>query len=305
MRIVLIGTVESTSVTLEALVAGGHAPVGVVGLEVARAARHSDFVDMGARAADHGLPFLGVVSANSDDAVAWIQALDPDWIIVVGWSEICRAPLLSKARRGGIGYHPAPLPALRGRAVLAWTILLGLTETAGTLFTLEATVDSGAILAQQHFAVDPRETLPSLLQKHMQALAQMWADLLPRLSQGPVAGVVQDEAQASYCARRVADDGRIDWRADARSIDRLVRSITAPYPGAFTCLDDHKLIVWEAEVWDGPRHFGLPGQVVETKSADVLVTCGGGGAILMRRWDWADGAEPQRLRVNDRFEVSR
>ncbi len=303
MRIVLIGTVESTAVTLEALVAGGHAPVGVVGLQAARAARHSDFVDMGARAADHGLPFLGVVSANSDDAVAWVQALDPDWIIVVGWSEICRAPLLSKARRGGIGYHPAPLPALRGRAVLAWTILLGLTETAGTLFTLEATVDSGAILAQRRFAVDQHETLPTLMAKHMAALSEMWADLLPRLAKGPLEGVEQDEALATYCAKRVAADGRIDWRWNPHSIDRLIRAVSAPYPGAFGILGTRKLIIWEAEVWNGQRHYGLPGQVVQVGGQGVLVTCGDGGAILIRRWNWAEDCEPSRLRVNDRFDI--
>jgi methionyl-tRNA formyltransferase len=302
MRTVLIGAVESTAVTLHALVAGGCAPVGVVGLDASRAGRHSDFVDMGALSAEHGLPFLGVASANSDEAVAWVEALQPDWIIVVGWSEICRAPLLSKARLGGVGYHPAPLPALRGRAVLAWTILLGLTETAGTLFALESTVDSGAILAQRSFPVDAHETLPSLMAKHMQALSEMWADLLPRLARGPVTGEAQDDARATYCARRVAADGRIDWRMDAVSIDRLVRAVTAPYPGAFTALGDRRLIVWQAQVWEGPRHYGLPGQIVEIRGAEALVTCGD-GAILFQRWDWAEAGEPRRLRVNDRFEA--
>jgi methionyl-tRNA formyltransferase len=301
MRTVLIGAVESTAVTLNALLAAGSPPVGVVGLDVACASRHSDYVDMGALSIVHGLPFLGVASANSDEAVAWVEALQPDWIIVVGWSEICRAPLLSKARLGGIGYHPAPLPALRGRAVLAWTILLGLTETAGTLFNLEPTVDSGAILAQRFFPVDARETLPGLMAKHMQALAGMWADLLPRLAHGPVSGIAQDEARATYCAKRVAADGGIDWRADAVAVDRLVRAVTAPYPGAFTALGDRRLIVWEAEIWEGPRHYGIPGQVVETRGSDALVACGDGGAILVRRWDWADGVEARRLRVNDRF----
>jgi methionyl-tRNA formyltransferase len=162
------------------MVAAGHPPVGVLSLDASRASRHSDFVDMATLAAQHGLPFLGVASANGDDAVAWVEALRPDWIVVVGWSEICREPLLAKARLGGVGYHPAPLPALRGRAVLAWTILLGLTETAGTLFTLATAVDSGAIPAQRRFPVQPRETLTSLMAKYMDALAAMWCDCCRR-----------------------------------------------------------------------------------------------------------------------------
>lgn len=297
----MIGTVESTAVTLDAMIAAGHPPVGVVGLERSLAGRHSDFIDMEARARDSGIDFIPVRSVNAPEVVARIDDLQPDWLVVVGWSQICHAPLLATPRVGAIGYHPSPLPELRGRAVLAWTILLGRESTAGSLFTLEPTVDSGELLAQRAFAVDARETLPGLIARHMDALGDMWRDLLPAMALGPVPGRAQDETRASYCAKRTAADGRIDWTAGSETVDRLVRAVTAPYPGAFTDRDGDRLIIWEAEPFTGPVHYGLPGQVLAVGENETLVACRSGETLAVRRWSWASPYVERRLKVDDRL----
>lgn len=302
MRIVLIGTVESTAVTLQAMVEGGHTPVAVVSLDATLAARHSDFVDMAPLASAAGATFIPVRSVNAPDVVARVAGLAPDWLVVVGWSQIVQAPLLATAKVGTVGYHPSPLPELRGRAVLAWTILLGRTRTAGSLFTLEPEVDSGEILAQHSFDLDPRETLATLMAKHMRALAFMWADLLPRLADGTASGRPQDASQISHCAKRTAADGRIDWNEDAATIDRLIRAVTAPYPGAFSMRADDKLVIWEAEPWTGPVHYGLPGQVLEIHGEAILIACRLGEAVRVSRWEWAGSGNPRPLRIADRLE---
>lgn len=303
MRIVLIGAVESTAVTLQCMIEAGFAPLAVVSLEADLAARHSDFVDMRPLAQQAGAEFITVRSINAPDVVARIGALKPDWLVIVGWSQIAHAPLLATAAVGTIGYHPSPLPELRGRAVLAWTIILGRTWTAGTLFALHREVDSGEILAQRRFDLSPRETLPTLIAKHMAALGEMWRELLPRLAAGPVRGRDQDPGLVSHCAKRVAEDGLIDWTQDASTIDRLVRAVTAPYPGAFTHRGGDKLMIWEAEPWTGPVHYGTPGQILQIKDDELLISCRLGEALHVRRWSWAPAADspfPQRLRVGEK-----
>lgn len=302
MRIVLIGAVESTSVTLEAMLEAGHAPVAVVSLDRSLAARHSDFVDMEPLALAAGAAFIPVQSVNAPEVVDRIAALAPDWLVVVGWSQIVHAPLLATAKVGTVGYHPSPLPELRGRAVLAWTILLGRTWTAGSLFTLDPLVDSGKILAQQPFDLDPRETLATLMAKHMRILREMWRDLLPRLASGAASGQSQDMSGISYCAKRTAADGCIDWTQDATAIDRLVRAVTAPYPGAFSARGEDRLVIWEAEPWAGPRHYGIPGQVLEVRGEQLLIACSLGEAILVTQWEWAEPGERRPLRVADRLD---
>jgi len=303
LRIVLIGAVESTAVTLKSMVDAGHAPIAVVSLEPTLAHRHSDFVDMKSLADAVEVPFLPVRSVNAPEAVERIAALKPDWLVVVGWSQIVHEPLMRTARLGCIGYHPSPLPELRGRAVLAWTILLDRTWTAGSLFLLEPAVDSGEILVQRRFDLTSREDLASLMAKHMEALRLMWRDLLPKLIDGSVKGTLQDASRISHCAKRTAADGRIDWGQSAEEVDRLVRAVTAPYPGAFTHRGEDRLIIWEAEPWMGPVHYGLPGQLLERHGDELLIACRLGDALLVKRWQWLVPGERKPLRIGDRLEV--
>jgi methionyl-tRNA formyltransferase len=301
MRIVLIGAVESTAVTLDCMIESGYPPISVVGLDKTLAARHSDFVDMETRAREAGITFIPVRSVNAPEVVERITSLEPDWLVVVGWSQICHAALLAIPRLGAIGYHPSPLPELRGRAVLAWTLLLGRETTGGSLFALEPTVDSGDILAQRLFPVVPRETLSSLICKHLSALSDMWRELLPKMVLGPLVGRPQDPALASHCAKRTAEDGRVDWTGSVYDIDRLVRAVTAPYPGAFSDRGDDRLQIWEAEPFVGPTHYGLPGQVLAVGEKEILIACRLGEALAVRRWSWPDEKGASPLRVGDRL----
>lgn len=275
--------------------------MAVVSLQTELASRHSDFVDLETRAQSAGVPFIPVRSVNAPEVVERIASLKPDWLVVVGWSQICHAPLLSIPRLGAIGYHPSYLPELRGRAVLAWTILLARKVTAGSLFRLEPTVDSGDILAQQSFEIDARESLPTLLAKHMCALRDMWNDLLPQMQRGPVVGVPQDATRISFCGKRTAADGRIDWSAGVNSVDRLIRAVTAPYPGAFTHRGENRLLIWEAEPWRGPPHFGAPGQVLAVADEEVLIACQLGEALAVKRWSWSSQSPASPLRAADRL----
>src|SRR3546814_5174240 len=68
---------------------------------------------------------------------------------------------------------PAPLPRLRGRGVIPWTILANEPITAGTLFWIDDGADSGPILEQAFFHVAPDETAASLYARHMRALGEM------------------------------------------------------------------------------------------------------------------------------------
>lgn len=296
MRIVLVGAVESTAVTFCSLRDHGALPVAVFGLAPELSHRHSDFVDMLTLATASNVPFTPVRSINEPAVVAAIKELRPDWLVVVGWSQICGESLIALPRLGSIGYHPSPLPRLRGRAVLAWTILLGLRSTAGTLFRLAPGVDSGPILAQADFEVDERETLHSLMAKHMDALKDMWAAAVPHLKDNSFEEIAQDESQASYCAKRIAQDGLIDWREESASVDRLVRAVTRPYPGAFGWLDGAKFTIWKAEIWTGPTYFSTPGQIVASSREGLLISCGGNTALLVQDWEWhGDSGSPPKV----------
>jgi methionyl-tRNA formyltransferase len=295
MRAVLIGAVDSTRIALRMLSDAPDCTLSaVVTLPPDLAGRHSDFVDLADEAARAGAKLIHAANANVPDVLAQIREAAPDLLFVIGWSQLCGPDLLSVASGGAIGYHPAPLPHLRGRAVIPWTILLEQPITAGSLFWIDGGVDSGPILAQRFFHVAPDETAASLYARHMEALEAMLAEAVPALVAGNAPHRVQDERYASWTAKRTPEDGRINWNCPAREIERLIRAVGRPYPGAFTTIRDERLVVWQAKMWnDSGRHAAVPGQVIAQEGDGFVVRCGDGQALHVTAWERASGNLPR------------
>lgn len=296
MRAVVIGAVESTRIAIECIARspGWSLPL-VVTLPPNLGHRHSDFVDLAEPARIAGAEVFTAANGNTPDSLDAIRAVDPDFVFIVGWSQIAKPELISIPRHGTIGYHPAPLPRMRGRAVIPWTILAGEPITGGTLFWIDEGVDSGPILQQGFFHVGTDETATTLYARHMQLLEQLMNDALTALSAGTALRQVQDERFATWTARRTQECGRIDWTQDARSIDCLVRAVARPYPGARTRVgsSDLDLVVWQARISpDGGRHRARTGQIIARGDHSFTVLCGGGTAIEVTEWECANPAAP-------------
>ena len=286
MRVALVGAVESTAVALRTFARSDCELALVVTLPPDRSGRHSDYVDLTADAKSAGAEMFYTTQTNNAETIAAIRDAQPDYIFVIGWSQICGPEFLDIVPGKVIGYHPAALPRLRGRAALAWTILLDEKITACSLFWMADGVDNGPILEQQYFHVAPRETARSLYSKHMDALDAALGRTLIMLAAGNTMPRMQDEACATYAVRRTAADGKINWRRPAREIDRLVRATGKPYPGAFTYLKGAKLTIWSSELVESalPYH-AEPGQLVEDNIDGLLIQTTE-GQIRITDWSW-------------------
>ena len=298
MRIVLVGAVESTRVALEALVKSGVSPGMVVTLPQADLIRHSDAVDLAAMIAFDKTQILYTSDINSSETASAILSYKPDLIFVIGWSQICKTPFRSLAKLGCVGYHPARLPRLRGRAVIPWTILTEEKITGSTLFWLDDGIDSGGILLQETFEVTPDESAESLYTKHMSALRMMVPKAVTLIESGKPPRVVQDHSQATYCARRRPEDGLINWLDSATNIQRLIRAVGAPYPSAYTRCEGQILHIDKAAFIPNSQQFvGLPGQVQTHTEPGFIVRCGDGICLEITSWRWRNGKRPIRHTV--------
>ena len=286
MRAVVVGAVGSTEVVLDAFAEAEDWEVAlVVTLPLELKERHSDFVDLGPQAEALGAAVLRAAKTNVPETLDAIREAQPDYIFVVGWSQLCGSDFLAIRPGKVIGYHPAALPRLRGRAALPWTILLDEKITAGSLFWMEEGTDDGDILAQSYFHLAPDETAAELYDKHMVALRQMLDENLPILAAGREPRRRQDERYATWAAKRTARDGLIDWRDDATIIDRLVRAVGRPYPGAFTHAGQGKLTIWKSEPVGGANlHHAAPGQIV-AREGDTLTIQTGSGLLRLLEWE--------------------
>jgi methionyl-tRNA formyltransferase len=308
MRALIVGAVESTKVALRCLAASpGWEIAGVLTLPLDLRERHSDFVDLGPDAEHVGTPVYRFTNSNSDEAIATVAALAPDYIFVIGWSQLCGDAFLAAAPGKVIGYHPAPLPRLRGRAAIPWTIILAEPITAGTLFLIDGGTDSGPILAQHFFHVASDETAATLYDRHMLVLANMLPGLLEKLLAGTVVPEIQDERFATWATRRRPEDAEIDWHAPAAAIARLVRACGSPYPGARTTIGEEMIAIAAARPIEIERYCAaMPGQVIARDEQGFTVCCGDGRGLLITDWQRGTGAKPPPLhaRLGQRARIA-
>ena len=232
MKTILIGAVNSSAALLNTVLATDETVSGVITLdETTGRKRHSDYADLAPICSTAGIPCHQL---TSDKDISTIVEKDPpDLLLVWGWSRLIPKAVLKTAKIGCIGFHPAPLPNGRGRHPLIWSIILGLAETRVNFFELTDTADEGQILASASVRLDDTETARSLMEKTTRAAQTLIRGLFQSIAKN---GRLIGKTQLNYCVeswrKRNPADGRIDFRMSATHIDRLVRALSEPYPGA-------------------------------------------------------------------------
>lgn len=273
LRVVCVGANLESEIALQALLDADVSVVGLVTLPARSVSGVSDYRDLHSLCEGAGVSVVDTADINSPEACEAIAALEPDYIFVLGWSQIFRKALLQIPTHGVIGSHPTPLPERRGRAPIPWTILEGHRQSAVTLFRMSPGVDDGPIVYQEGFVLPERPYAMEAYRIVANTLASGFVSLYRRLSRNAVSERAQ-EGFGSYRARRSPADGHIDFSRKAEHVDRLVRAVSEPFPGAYTYFEDQRVSVWRADPYRGVERRGVPGQVLAREGDWLVVQAG-------------------------------
>jgi len=243
------------------------------------------YADLGPFAAKSGVPVEYIRSIKIEAAQNLLRKSAPDYLMIVGWSELAPSAILDIPRSkhrgvarhtasyGCIGMHQTLLPEGRGRAPIPWAIIKGLKRTGVTAFLLEEAADAGGIVDQLQIPIDPTETATTLFAKARKAHIELGARLGMRMATHALSWTDQDERLASTWPRRRPEDGRIDFSWTAVEIDRFVRALTPPYPGAFFIWANQKVRVRKVETLK-LVHTEKPGTILATGPSLVVAVKG-------------------------------
>ena len=211
------------------------------------------------RASALGVPVVPDVSVAAVERL--VATTRPDCVVVSSYDRILAEPLL--ARVPFVNVHYSALPQYRGRANVNWAIINGEVETAISIHVMAPGLDEGNILFQQATQIEPRASVGDLYDRLNGIQRRQLGPAVERFLDG-YTGKEQDETQASWGCTRLPGDGAIDWTETTEAIDRLVRGVSEPFPGAFTHLDGRRVWVWRAEPVEQPRRYAgrVPGRVV-------------------------------------------
>ncbi|QTL99735.1 methionyl-tRNA formyltransferase [Iocasia frigidifontis] len=284
MKTVFIGTVESSYAALEELLRNNIDIDAIFTLDKNK--YNSDFKRLKPLAENAGIKTYLIKNINNQENIERLKQIKPDFIFVIGISQIVKKQILKIPKYGCIGFHPSLLPKNRGRGVIPWTILREIKETGVTLFYLDEGMDSGDIIAQKKINIDERETARTLYDKVIKALKKVIRNNINDILQGNINLIKQDANKATYCAKRTPRDGIIDWNKSAYNIDKLIRATTKPYPGAYTYYKGKKLIIWSSELLNKDNHIAKHGQIVEIISGKGVKVKTGDGLLLIHEIEY-------------------
>lgn len=299
MKTIVIGSVVSSEVVLQKMIENNYPVDYVFSLDEQYAQDVSGYRPIHKLAQQNHIPYKTFRKIEDSENVEIIRQLKADYIFVVGLSQLVKSDILSAASRGVIGFHPTPLPKFRGRAAMVWQVLLGVHESKCTMFLLDEGMDSGDILIQEPYIIEDIDYAEDIERKMCEAIGRMTEKLLPQLLEGSIQPVKQNEEEATYLLKRTPEDGRIDWKEPSEKIQRLIRAVSRPYPGAFSDYDGkHKVIFWKADYLENKKYYGISGQIAEVTEEYLDIVCEDG---LLRVYEY-ENIDGIRLFAGHKFK---
>ena len=221
-----------------------------------------------------------IKNINSKSSYIWIKKRNPDLIICLGWSSLINKKILNIPKHGVIGYHPADLPANRGRHPIIWSLVLGLKKISSTFFLMNEKADAGDIISKKNLNVRNFDRSGTVYKKLARLAGPQLLQIINNLKKEKITKIKQKNSKSNFWRKRNELDGKIDWRMNSDIIFNLVRALDKPYPGATFEFNKRKIIVWSAKKVENLAKNIEPGKIIGFKKRKPIVKCGKGALVL-------------------------
>ena len=278
MRIIFMGTPDFSAGILKSVYESGHEVVLVVTQPDKPKGRSGKpvFSPVKECALSHGTEVFQPVRIKQTDGVKKLSGYNADIFVVAAFGQILSKEILEMPKFGCINVHASLLPKYRGASPIQQAIIDGEKKTGVTIMQMDEGIDTGDILMKKEVEIADKETRGSLFEKLSAAGSLLITDALKAIEDGTVRAEKQDEEKASHVKQIKKSMGRIDFKKDASSIERLIRAFD-PWPGTYTVFKGKNLKIWSADVIEGETYDNIPcGAIADVSQNGITVKCGNG-----------------------------
>ena len=248
-----------------------------------RADPRSSFALISAFARDRNIRLW--VASNRAHSESLIREIKPQRCFVVGWYWLIGEETLKSVPLGFFGIHNSLLPKYRGGAPLVWAMLNGEKTVGISLYTLTPGIDDGVVWGQKSVTVEEEDYISDVFEKLAVKTSELLRETYLPILSGAARAATQNANQATYCAQRHPQDGRIDWSRPSRYIYNFIRSQSEPYPCSFSYYNNETVKIVRAPPL-ASTYFGIPGQIARIGNDGIVVCCGDNGAILIEKIEY-------------------
>ena len=282
MNIVFMGTPDFSVPSLLGLIKNDHRILAVVtqpdrpkgrGKKV----KHPPIKDI---ALKHNIEVLQPLKLKEESFVEYLKSLKPDLIIVIAYGKILSKEILSIPQYGCINVHASLLPSYRGAAPIHWAIINGEKKTGVTTMYMDTGLDTGDMILKGETEILEDMTAGELHDILAELGKNILLNTIEKIQQKKVVRKVQNHKEHTYAPMLDKNVGKINWCHSAENIVNLIRG-TNPWPGAYSILNDQKIKLWKAKVYQGFDQKDKAGTILEYIPDTGWIVQTGKGCIII------------------------
>lgn len=210
-----------------------------------------------------------------------IKKYSVDVGVSMNYSGIIPETVTSLFPLGILNAHGGDLPKYRGNACQAWAILNGEDKIGLCIHRMiGGELDNGDIIQRDYYHIDINTKIGDVWVWMQKTVPELFMKSLAGLNLDPnfiLQAQSKLESEALRCYPRKPEDGKIIWEKSCEEVLRLINASSEPYQGAFSYLNEKKIIILRAEIDKSNEVFcAIPGQITAIYNDSVNVACGKG-----------------------------
>jgi methionyl-tRNA formyltransferase len=235
---------------------------------------------------------IGRSEGDWDEVSALLRSVEADVGLVAGFSFLVPNRVLRIPANGFLNLHAGTVPEYRGGSPLNWQIANGESFAGLSVLRMTAGIDDGHVVDCERLPIHSSTTIADLHGQASDVFPTMVVRVMADLERALAHAIPQDEQNARYWHQRSDLDGRFDPRfIGTADLERLVRAVTRPYPGAWAMVGHQELRLFEVRRSE-VAFCGTPGRIVRL-AQDTPVVVLHDGALEVH--DYRIGGSPDGL----------
>ncbi len=277
-----MGTPEFAVASLRRIVADGHEICGVFTQPDKPKNRGHKlmFSPVKEYALTENIPVYQPLKARDGEAMALVESLAPELIVVAAYGKILPEELLNYPKYGSINVHSSLLPKYRGAAPINWAILNGETETGVSIMYMAKDLDAGDVIRQAVTPIGDDEDAQALTARLADLGAETLSQVIRDMEAGKVSRTPQDHSAQTYAPMLSKELSAVDWSRSAHAIHCQIRGLI-PWPCASTDIISGQPMKLFAAKETGEETTAAPGRVIRADKRGICVACGDGKVLCL------------------------
>ena len=207
-----------------------------------------------------------------------ILDVNPDLIVTCAYGQIIPKEIIDLPKYGCINIHASLLPEYRGGAPIHHAVIDGKDKTGITIMYMNEKMDEGDILYQKEIDILDSDNTSSMFVKLSVLGSEMIKEFIPKLLNGEITPIKQDESKATYAYNISKEDEKIDFNDSSRNVFNKIRGLS-DIPGGYAFLDDKRVKIFKSRIGDNTK--GNPGEIINvyddgigvmTNDKEIIIT---------------------------------